>query len=44
MPRARKPAADVHPAARPEPMSTAFLLLAQYGGGAVIPISLVCRD
>ncbi|MGF3026161.1 pyocin activator PrtN family protein [Methylobacterium aquaticum] len=25
-------------------MSTAFLLLAQYGGGAVIPISLVCRD
>ena len=27
MPRARKPAADVHPAARPEPMSTAFLLL-----------------
>ncbi len=44
MPRARKPAADVHSAARPEPMSTAFLLLAQYGGAAVIPVELVCRD
>lgn len=25
-------------------MNTAFLLLAQYGGAAVIPIDLVCRD
>ncbi|MBK3397630.1 MULTISPECIES: pyocin activator PrtN family protein [Methylobacterium] len=25
-------------------MNTSFLLLAQYGGAAVIPISLVCRD
>jgi hypothetical protein len=25
-------------------MNTAFLLMAQYGGAAVIPISLVCRD
>ncbi len=25
-------------------MNTAFLLMAQYGGAAVIPIELVCRD
>ena len=25
-------------------MNTAFLLLAQYGGAAVIPVHLVCRD
>ncbi|WP_238192150.1 pyocin activator PrtN family protein [Methylobacterium frigidaeris] len=25
-------------------MNTAFLLLAQYGGAAVIPIEAVCRD
>ncbi|MFH6783569.1 MULTISPECIES: pyocin activator PrtN family protein [Methylobacterium] len=25
-------------------MNTAFLLLAQYGGAAVIPIERVCRD
>jgi hypothetical protein len=25
-------------------MNTAFLLMAQYGGSAVIPLELVCRD
>lgn len=25
-------------------MNTAFLLMAQYGGAAVIPLDLVCRD
>jgi hypothetical protein len=25
-------------------MNTAFLLMAQYGGRAVIPVDLVCRD
>ncbi|SFV14619.1 Pyocin activator protein PrtN [Methylobacterium sp. 174MFSha1.1] len=25
-------------------MNTAFLLMAQYGGAAVIPIDVVCRD
>jgi hypothetical protein len=25
-------------------LNTAFLLMAQYGGAAVIPIELVCRD
>jgi hypothetical protein len=43
MPRARA-STTVNPAARPEPVNTAFLLLAQYGGAAVIPIEAVCRD
>lgn len=25
-------------------MNTAFLLMAQYGGAAIIPLELVCRD
>lgn len=25
-------------------MNTAFLLMAQYGGRAIIPVELVCRD
>lgn len=25
-------------------MNTAFLLMAQYGGAAVIPVEMVCRD
>ena len=29
---------------RPTKMNTAFLLMAQYGGKAIIPIDEVCRD
>jgi hypothetical protein len=43
MPRGRAPTI-AQPVARPEPMNTAFLLLAQYGGAAVIPIERVCQD
>lgn len=25
-------------------MNTAFLLMAQYGGAAIIPVEMVCRD
>ncbi len=43
MPRTPNPRI-IQPTARTEPMNTSFLLLAQYGGAAVIPISLVCQD